>query len=174
MSVKLQTRRHIGGLRDHKPKKAAHSIASWRRRSCTAARPSGLIARPGAACGGLGQRRLKLWSWARPPYAGRGLTRGGAAKRGLPRATVRWPRCGTKRTPAGCGVARCGGTRPAIRNGSSAEQIPQLRQRKSHLFFHLPRAQVECTGSDAISHRCRNPWWHRWTPDARMAPVRFF
>ena len=139
MSVEPQTLRQIGGLRDRKPKHAEHRFATVRRRPCTAARPGGLIARQRAACGGLKQRRVKLRSWARPPYAGRGLSRGGAAKRGLPRATVRWPRWGTTRAPAGCGVPRCGGTRPAIRSGSPAEQLSQLRERESHLFVHLPR-----------------------------------
>ena len=63
----------------------------------TEAWPGPVATKRGAARGGLGDCRSYSWSWARPRCAGRGLTRGGAAKRGLPRATMKPPRCGSER-----------------------------------------------------------------------------
>ena len=63
----------------------------------TEAGPGPVATKRGAARGGLGDCRSYSRSWARPRCAGRGLTRGGAAKRGLPRATMKPPRCGSER-----------------------------------------------------------------------------
>ena len=110
-----------GGLRDrNRPRAAARAFDVH-----TGAWPNSVVTRHAAARGGLGLRRLHAWSWARPRCAGRWLTRGGAAKRGLPRATIVPPRCGSERTPPGIGVQRRRGRRQAMRNGPPMEQISQ-------------------------------------------------
>ena len=63
----------------------------------TEAGPGPVATKRGAARGGLGDCRSYSRSWARPRCAGRWLTRGGAAKRGLPRPTMKPPRCGSER-----------------------------------------------------------------------------
>ena len=87
-----------GGLRArHRPRTASRAFDGAIH---TEAWPGPVATRQSAARGGLGDCRSYSWSWARPRCAGRWLTRGGAAKRGLPRATMKPPRCGSERLRA--------------------------------------------------------------------------
>ncbi len=87
-----------GGLRArHRPRTASRAFDGAIH---TEAWPGPVATKQSAARGGLGDCRSYSWSWARPRCAGRWLTRGGAAKRGLPRATMKPPRCGSERLRA--------------------------------------------------------------------------
>jgi hypothetical protein len=83
-----------GGLRArHRPRTASRAFDGAIH---TEAWPGPVATQQGSARGGLGDCRSYSWPWARPRCAGRWLTRGGAAKRGLPRATMKPPRCGSE------------------------------------------------------------------------------
>ena len=83
--------------RSPSPKQAAHSLASFRRRYSHRGR-----ARPGrheAGCGSWRARRLPvvLMVVGSPAVRGAWADPGWPAKRGLPRATMKPPRCGSER-----------------------------------------------------------------------------
>ncbi len=122
-----------GGLRArHRPGPASRAFDGAIH---TEAWPGPVATKQGAARGGLGDCRSYSWSWARPRCAGRWLTRGGAAKRGLPRATMKPPRCGSERLRAFVHNGFAIGDRPC----KTVHPWNKYRNRdQGRLSFHLP------------------------------------